>query len=140
MNVSLCEEQAHEHWKTVHADLTMAAENTGVDILRYVQFHMDKKHRNSLKPLLDTGSVVLAPYDGIAEFHAKDAASVLRFIDHAFQNETIIKDQMYFVDGSSPLQIMAGYDTLIFGSGIDTSDGTDGILPGDPRLVNEPEY
>lgn len=60
LNPSLCEEQAHEHWKTVHADLTMAAENTGVDVVRYVQFHMDKEHRDALQPLVATGSVVCA--------------------------------------------------------------------------------
>jgi hypothetical protein len=27
----------HQHWKTVHADLTMAAEDVGIQLLRYVQ-------------------------------------------------------------------------------------------------------
>lgn len=32
---------------------------------------------------------------------------------------------------------MVGYDNLIFGKNIDTCEGTDGILPADPRLNNE---
>jgi hypothetical protein len=58
MNPSLCEEQAHEHWKTVHADLTLASKNTGVWIERYVQFHADRASRRAIQSLLDTGSVV----------------------------------------------------------------------------------
>jgi hypothetical protein len=58
MNPSLCEEQAHEHWKTVHADLTLAAKNTGVWIERYVQFHADRASREAIQSLVETGSVV----------------------------------------------------------------------------------
>ncbi|OAG11158.1 uncharacterized protein CC84DRAFT_1132697 [Paraphaeosphaeria sporulosa] len=136
MNPDLCEEQANEHWKTVHADLTLAMKGTGVLIERYVQFHADQASRVAIQSLEDTGSVEVAPYDGIAEFHAKDAESVLKFINNAFGDPVIGKDQEYFVDGAMKLQVMAGYDTLIYGSGIRTSGGTDGILPGDPRFNN----
>lgn len=136
MNKALCEEQAHEHWKTVHADLTLASKGTGVDIIRYVQFHADTAHKKAIQSLVDTGMVDMAPYDGIAEFHTKDSASILRFINNAFGNPTIVKDQQYFVDTGMTLHVMAGYDTLIYGSGIETSNGTDGIMPADPRFNN----
>ncbi|KAL5391114.1 hypothetical protein PMIN06_008535 [Paraphaeosphaeria minitans] len=136
MNPALCEEQANEHWKTVHADLTLAMKDTGVLIERYVQFHADAASREAIRSFVDTGSVEVAPYDGIAEFHAKDAGSVLKFIGNAFGDPVIGKDQNYFVDGAVKLRVMAGYDTLIYGSGIKTSGGTDGVLPGDPRFNN----
>ncbi|KAF2444498.1 hypothetical protein P171DRAFT_485947 [Karstenula rhodostoma CBS 690.94] len=136
INPDLCEKQAHEHWKTVHADLTLAAKNTGVLIERYVQFHADGASRQAIQSLVDTGSVEVAPYDGIAEFHAKDAESVLKFIGNAFADPVIGRDQAYFTDGRMKYNVMAGYDTLIYGSGIQTSGGTDGILPGDSRFNN----
>lgn len=34
---SITEEQFHEWWKTVHADLTVSTKDFGVHILRYVQ-------------------------------------------------------------------------------------------------------
>jgi hypothetical protein len=37
------------------------------------------------------------------------------------------------MDGS--LKVMMGYENLIYGSGIATSGGKDGILPGDSRLT-----
>lgn len=58
MNPELCEEQANEHWKTVHADLTLAMKGTGVLIERYVQFHADAASRGAIQSLVDTGSVV----------------------------------------------------------------------------------
>lgn len=36
---------------------------------------------------------------------------------------------------NGPIQVMAGYDHLIYGSRIETSGGKDGILPSDKRLV-----
>ncbi|KAJ4348550.1 uncharacterized protein N0V89_009927 [Didymosphaeria variabile] len=106
LNPDLCEEQAHEHWQTVHADLTLAAKNTGVLIERYVQFHADQEHKDAIQSLVDTASVEVAPYDGIAEFHAKDAASVLKFIDNAFGDDQIVRDQGYFVNEGDEV---AGY-------------------------------
>ena len=50
----------------------------------------------------------VAPYDGIAEFHAKDAGSVLKFIDNAFADPVIGKDQQYFTDGRMKFHVMAG--------------------------------
>lgn len=101
-----------------------------------LQFNQDRRHCDMIQPLLDSvdGVLALAPYDGIAEFHAKDSASIQRFITHAFGDPAIAADQQLFVDSSYPLQIMVGYDNLIFGSGIKTSGGKHGILPDDPRL------
>jgi hypothetical protein len=36
-NPNVTEEYFHQHWKTMHADLSIAGKNVGVDILRYVQ-------------------------------------------------------------------------------------------------------
>jgi hypothetical protein len=36
---------------------------------------------------------------------------------------------------SGPIQFMAGYEHLIYGGKIETSGGTDGILPSDQRLT-----
>lgn len=45
MKEGVSKEESHEHWKTVHADLTMASKNTGVDILRYVQVSYSYSYR-----------------------------------------------------------------------------------------------
>ena len=37
MKPNATEEEVNEHWKTVHADLTMTLNDVGADILRYVQ-------------------------------------------------------------------------------------------------------
>lgn len=58
MNPALCEAQAYEHWKTVHADLTLASKDTGVLIERYTQFHADSAGRAAIQSLVDTGAVV----------------------------------------------------------------------------------
>ena len=62
INKALCEEQAHEHWKTVHADLTLASKDTGVDILRYTQFHADTAHRNAVQSFVDKTGMVSSHY------------------------------------------------------------------------------
>lgn len=77
----------------------------------------------------------LAPYDGIAEFHTKDYETFEKFILSVFADPLLVEDQHEFVDAGSPLHVMAGYDNLIFGSGIKTSKGYDGILPGDRRFI-----
>lgn len=47
----------------------------------------------------------------------------------------MVVDQKSFVDASVAMHVMAGYDNLIFGDAIDASEGRNGILPGDPRLM-----
>lgn len=46
----------------------------------------------------------------------------------------VLADGKNFMGG--PVKFMAGYDQLIYGSGIETSGGTDGILPDDKRLAS----
>lgn len=99
-----------------------------------LQFHQLKKHREMIKPLLDMGGMAIAPYDGIAEFHAKNYASFERFLMDAFNDPANTADHQHFVDSSVPLQVMAGYDNLIFGGAVKTSGGVNGILPLDERL------
>lgn len=65
INKALCEEQAHEHWKTVHADLTLASKDTGVDILRYTQFHADTAHREAVRSFVDKTGMVSISYNGL---------------------------------------------------------------------------
>lgn len=75
-------------------------------------------------------------------------------MNHAFDDPTVVKDQGYFVNTNVTLHVMAGkcsswppslpqnvvwlmtvgYDTLIYGAGVATSEGTDGVMPGDPRF------
>lgn len=57
-NPAIGENKAHEHWRTVHADLTLALHNTGVDVVRYVQFHAGKADRAGIRALVEGGSVV----------------------------------------------------------------------------------
>lgn len=39
----LTDEFFHEHWKSVHADLTMQVENAGITLARYVQVNFTNK-------------------------------------------------------------------------------------------------
>ncbi|KAF2000667.1 hypothetical protein P154DRAFT_522271 [Amniculicola lignicola CBS 123094] len=120
----------HQHWKTFHADLVMSARNVGVQVSRYVQFHADEE----LRPLFAGSGLTFSPYDGIAEFHAESPAHVKDLLSNVFADPAIIEDMGKFVD-SSGINIMVGYENLIYGSGIKTSGGIDGILPEDSRLV-----
>jgi hypothetical protein len=79
--------------------------------------------------------LAIAPYDGVAEFLTKDYKTFEKFILQIFHDSAMVADQQSFVDTGSPMQVMAGYDNLIFGDGIDASKGKDGILPGDSRLA-----
>lgn len=38
-NPDITEEWFHQHWKSVHADLTVTAKNFGAEILRYIQVY-----------------------------------------------------------------------------------------------------
>lgn len=101
-----------------------------------IKFHQDEDARNKLQRLITGtgGAMALAPYDAIAEFHTKDYETWEKFILSVFSDPAIVGDQNKFVDGTSPLHIMGGYDNLIFGSGIRTSGGYNGIMPGDRRF------
>jgi len=150
----ITEEFFHSHWKTVHADLTISEKDGGLRLLRYTQvsrhlqarimytnqrqqFHQDQAQRQNIQPLLEAtgGLLAVAPYDGIAEFLTKDYQTFEKFIMQIFLNPIMIADQQSFVDASTAMHVMAGYDNLIFGDAIDASKGKDGILPNDSRLV-----
>ncbi|KAJ4374296.1 hypothetical protein N0V83_003037 [Neocucurbitaria cava] len=132
----ITEEFFHRHWKTVHADLTLSQVDFAVRIQRYTQFHQDEENRAKVQHLLTAvnGAMQLAPHDGIAEFHAKDYETFEKFILSVFADPIIVGDQQVFVNAGSPMYVMAGYENLIFGSGIRTSNGYDGILPEDHRF------
>jgi hypothetical protein len=89
-------------------------------------------------PLLSS-NVQYAPYDAVAEFHAKDVQHFREFIDAAWASPEVAADIAKFVDMEHGLHILPGYDGLIFGKAIqhvgEGKRGRDGILPGDGRLV-----
>jgi len=82
----LTDEFFHAHWKSVHADLTMQVEGTGVDLVRYVQFHQEQKHKDALKPLLEAsgGSMRFVEWDGAAEFWAESAEKFVGFMGSVY--------------------------------------------------------
>ncbi|KAF2728953.1 hypothetical protein EJ04DRAFT_569079 [Polyplosphaeria fusca] len=125
----------HEHWKSVHADLAISIKGASVNLVRYVQFHHDARHKEMLAPLLGQG-MALAPYDGCAEFHAKDAEGFLRFMVDVHAAKELVGCGSRFIDEVKGMHIMAGYDNLIFGGKIGTSGGSDGLLGGDRRFGN----
>ncbi|KAF2274016.1 uncharacterized protein EI97DRAFT_347685, partial [Westerdykella ornata] len=132
----LTDEFFHDHWKSIHADLVMQTKNTGIHLLRYSQFHMEQKHRDEIQPLLDAsqGPMQLVPWDGCAEFLAKDAESFIKFMNDVYNSNHLMSCGKRFVDLTKGYQIMCGYDNIIYGAGI-PGVGTDGILPGDSRLT-----
>ncbi|KAJ4989790.1 hypothetical protein SVAN01_04627 [Stagonosporopsis vannaccii] len=136
-NSGVTEEYFHRHWKTVHADLTMSEADAGVRLLRYTQFHQDDSHRQIIQPLLNAtgGLLAIAPYDGIAEFQTKDYDTFEKFIMQIFHNPVLVVDQQSFVDSGAAMDVMAGYDNLIFSSAGGAARGKTGIQPGDRRLV-----
>ncbi|KAF1841557.1 uncharacterized protein K460DRAFT_291381, partial [Cucurbitaria berberidis CBS 394.84] len=126
----ITEEFFHRHWKTVHADLTL-------DQLDFaLRFHQDKQNWANAQRLLTAvgGAMQLALYDGIAEFHTKDYETFEKFVLSVFADPLLVGDQKKFVSSDSPLHIMAGYENLIFGSGISISNGYDSVVPGDRRF------
>ncbi|XPS68443.1 hypothetical protein M3J09_000731 [Ascochyta lentis] len=126
----------HEHWKSVHADLTLQTPGAGANLVRYVQFHQDAKHVNDLQPLLEAsgGSMHIMPYDGCAEFHAKSAEDFTAFMKSVWTSDNLVGCGKRFADTTQGYHVMVGYDNLIFGSAIPITGGADGILAGDTRL------
>ncbi|KAH8727193.1 hypothetical protein GQ44DRAFT_130319 [Phaeosphaeriaceae sp. PMI808] len=131
----LTDEFFHDHWKSIHADLTMQVEDAGVSFVRYVQFHQEQKHRDALAPLLGAsgGSMVMSPYDGAAEFHAESAGKFVEFMKSVYASKHLVGCGSRFVDLEKGYHVMGGYDNLIFGPGL-PGVGKDGIMAGDSRL------
>ncbi|KAH7130340.1 hypothetical protein B0J11DRAFT_602675 [Dendryphion nanum] len=129
------EEFFHDHWKSVHADLTLSVQNTGIKLSRYVQFHQDAHHRSLVAPVLESGHMQLLPYDGCAEFHCKDADKFLQFLKDISDDRSLVGCGSRFCDMSKGMHIMVGYDNLIMGDKSSVSGGVDGIMPTDSRLA-----
>jgi hypothetical protein len=53
----LCDEFFHEHWKSVHADLTMQTKDTGVNLLRYTQVCYQGLHAGLHLPFANSYSL-----------------------------------------------------------------------------------
>lgn len=113
-----------------------------------------------ISPLLQSKMKLLS-YDGCAEFQAQDATSFLRFMDNIYASKELVGminkrsgimlQNTYllvlqnigcgqrFVDMEKGYDIMVGYDNLIFGKGIESSGGLDGILRTNSLLNLEGE-
>jgi hypothetical protein len=152
------DEYFHQHWKSVHADLTIRANDVGIRITRYVQvccqlhsylhpknfteadartqFHQDSQARKRIQPIVELGQglVQVAPYDGLADLYAESAEKVVEFLTAVFADPSQVGDIPNFIDVSAGLTVMGGYDNLLFGEAISSSGGDDGILPTDKRL------
>ncbi|KAF2275914.1 uncharacterized protein EI97DRAFT_458912 [Westerdykella ornata] len=130
----ISEDYFHLHWSTVHAELTVAARDFGIHISRYNQFHQTAPDKTLLAPLFAQG-LQPAPYDGIAELYAPDMDDFQKFMNGVLRDEPTQKDIVRFVDVAAGLHVMAGYDDLVYGLAAPGMGGSDGIVPGDERLV-----
>ncbi|KAL5394538.1 hypothetical protein PMIN03_013058 [Paraphaeosphaeria minitans] len=76
-------------------------------------------------------------YDGCDEFHAENADQFLRFMADIHDSKELVGECIWhrFTDVDEGMRVMVGYDNLIYGSNIATSEGCDGILPSDPRIA-----
>ncbi|KAL5421743.1 hypothetical protein PMIN06_013136, partial [Paraphaeosphaeria minitans] len=127
----LSEAFSHEHWKSVFADLTMSVGDGAKNFRRYVQFHQDADHRK-LVSSLSQYSMQPLQYDGCDEFHAENADQFLRFMADIHDSKELVGCGSRFTDVDEGMRVMVGYDNLIYGSNIATSEGCDGIVPSDP--------
>ncbi|KAF1845894.1 uncharacterized protein K460DRAFT_116931 [Cucurbitaria berberidis CBS 394.84] len=124
----ISDEKFHEWWKTVHADLAVTVAGFGGHCARYVQLHQTPEHKAELEKL----GMEPLPYDGIGEVHVKSLEDWVTFQSSPAFADRLKDDGPKFMDGT--LKVMLGYDNLIFGSKIEASGGSDGILPTDHRL------
>ncbi|KAF2005685.1 hypothetical protein P154DRAFT_608684 [Amniculicola lignicola CBS 123094] len=74
------------------------------------------------------------PWDGCAEFHAKDSEYFVQFIHNIWSSSHLVGCGKTFANIDKPYHIMISYDNLTFGSAAKTSGGEDGIIPSDARL------
>lgn len=88
----LTDEFFHDHWKSVHADLTMQVQDAGVDLVRYVQFHQEKKDVDAMEDLLEAsgGSMKMVQYDGAAEFWAESPEKFTKFIKGVYASSHLV--------------------------------------------------
>jgi hypothetical protein len=105
---NISNEYFQQHWKTIHADLTMQHKDSSVMLMRYTQvvntvtpirtlsltlskFHMDASARRTIAPLTTLG-LKLAKYDGVAEFHARNFESLQDFMNSVFASPVLRED------------------------------------------------
>ncbi|KAF2265560.1 hypothetical protein CC78DRAFT_598644 [Lojkania enalia] len=124
----ISQEKFQEWWRTVHADLTMAAQGLNAHVLRYVQTHTTPEQKKQLKSL---GMEPLS-YDAMSEIHLRSLDDWIKFSNSPVFAEKLYEDGKNFMQ--EPLRVMLGQDNIVYGSKIDTSGGTDGIMPHDSRL------
>lgn len=88
----LTDEFFHDHWKSVHADLTMQVEGAGINLVRYVQFHQEQKHKEALAPLLEAAgeSMTFVEWDGAAEFWAESAEKFTEFMKSVYASSHLV--------------------------------------------------
>lgn len=89
---NLTDEFFHEHWKSVHADLTMQVADANSLLLRYEQFHQEPRHKTEIKRLLDIsgGTMKSVPYDGCAVFHTKTADDFIDFMENVYGSKKLV--------------------------------------------------
>lgn len=82
----------HDHWRSIHADLTMQVPGAGVDLVRYVQFHQEKKDVESMAELLKAsgGSMTMLGYDGAAEFWAESPERFTAFMKSVYGSKHLV--------------------------------------------------
>ncbi|KAF2187567.1 hypothetical protein K469DRAFT_661529 [Zopfia rhizophila CBS 207.26] len=123
----ISEDKFHECWKTVHADLGLAVAGWNGHCMRYVQqLHTTPEHKAELRKY----GIEPLPFDPMGELHVKSIEDWVLFQASPAFSEKL--DGENFMAG--PVQVMTGYDTLVYGSRIETSGGKDGIVPDDNRL------
>jgi hypothetical protein len=116
-----------------------------------VQLHQTAAHKEALKA---AGMDVLK-YDGMGEMHVKSLDDWIKFSSTPHFTEKMVRKytptdfchfpvtNLFLSEGdgaefmAGPIYVMAGYDNLIYGAKIETSGGSDGILPTDSRLTKE---
>jgi hypothetical protein len=96
----------HEHWKSVHADLTMQVGEMGKKrggVVRYVQFHQTRQHVKALEPLLEAsgGTMKMLKWDGAAEFWAETAEDFVGFMMGVYGAKELVGESSLFRFGES---------------------------------------
>lgn len=76
----------------MHADLTMQVPGAGVDLVRYVQFHQEQRHKDSLSDLIEAsgGTMQFVKWDGAAEFWAESAEKFTAFMKSVYGSSHLV--------------------------------------------------
>ncbi|TPX08632.1 uncharacterized protein E0L32_009971 [Thyridium curvatum] len=110
----------HQHWATVHADLTVGSKPFARHkVLRYIQHHQSPEDKERAKKY---GSVM--DYDGCSTLWLASWEDFDQFINSP-EYAALSSDCDHFLDVSS-ITLFAGHDMIAFGKatpGIEDSDG-----------------